>query len=316
MKNHGGAIGSRRMATPVERVLRGSAALAGSALGVVVGVGVVTVAEGILARGRLMPKRDGSAPPRTGLFGAGNEGDALQLAMIGDSLAVGYGADDPDRTPGVLLANGLASASGRPVVLHNVAEVGAESTRLAAQIAALRRTVPNPDVAVIVVGANDIMHLRRLVDAVQPLSQAVRELRAAGTQVVVATCPDLGTVRPFFQPLRFFAHWLSRLLATSQTIVVLRAGGRTVSLGDTLGPLFRHEPLMFSTVDHLHPSGLGYEHAAGVLLPSVRAAAGYPTPTDAKVPHRVYRKGSRHPLAWWAFRASRRIGVQLRAAEG
>ena len=85
----------------------------------------------------------------------------------------------------------------------------------------------------------------------------------------------MGTVRPFFQPLRFFAHWLSRLLATTQTIVVLRNGGRAVSLADTVGPIFRQAPrLMFST-DSLHPSALGYARAAEVLLPSVCAAAGY-----------------------------------------
>ncbi|UUT34857.1 GDSL-type esterase/lipase family protein [Microbacterium elymi] len=173
-----------------------------------------------------------------------------------------------------------------------------------------------PDVVVIIIGANDVMRLKRLSDALWPLTVAVHDLRRAGARVVVATCPDLGTVQPFTQPLRFFAHWSSRLMATGQAIVVLRAGGRTVSLADTLGPLFRSEPAdMFSAWDHLHPSALGYRAAADAILPSVCAAAGYPRPEDRHVPHRVYRKGSHHPLAWWAFRASRRVGARLTAAE-
>ena len=134
--------------------------------------------------------------------------------------------------------------------------------------------------------------------------------------MVVATCPDLGTVHSFRQPLRFFAHWYSRVTATAQAIVTLRAGGRSVSLVDTLGPLFRADPVgMFSAHDHLHPSNRGYEAAASVILPSVRVAAGAPLPADAGVRHRVYRKGSHHPLAWWAFRATRRAGVRLTAYE-
>lgn len=313
MKSHS-RTADLRAVTPVGRILWGSAVVAGSAIGAVFGVGVVTLAEGLLARERLMPRRVVPAASGTGVYGEDNAGEPLDLALMGDSLAVGYGSDDPARTVGTILADELAKASGRPVRLRNVAEVGAESAHLPGQLTALVRSSPTPDVAVIIVGANDVMHLKRLVDALQPLSRTVRELRAAGSEVIVATCPDLGTVRPFFQPLRYFAHWLSRLLATSQTIVVLRAGARTVSLADTLGPLFRRDPSsMFSSLDRLHPSGLGYTRAAEVLLPSVRVAAGYPSHDDVRVPHRVYLKGSRHPLAWLAFRASRRVGARLTA---
>ncbi|GAA3765765.1 SGNH/GDSL hydrolase family protein [Microbacterium kribbense] len=297
------------------RMLRGVALAAGSLIGTLVIIGAVTTAEGLFVREKLAPTRIGPVMPRSGEFGADLPGVPIQLGMMGDSLAVGYGADDPTRTPGPLLAQGLVEASGRPVQLANVAVVGAESTALVAQLDHLREAI-TPDVVVIIIGANDVMHLKRLTDALWPLAEVVRQLRHGGAQVVVATCPDLGTVQPFSQPLRFFAHWATRLMATSQAIVVLRAGGRTVSLADTLGPLFRRDPKdMFSAHDHLHPSNVGYEAASAVILPSVCAAAGCPRPQDEHVPHRVYRKGSRHPLAWWAFRASRRVGMRLTAAE-
>lgn len=287
----------------------------GSVAGLVTALGTVTMAEGLLAWERLAPTRLGSVLPHSGSFGTGLSGPPIRLGIMGDSLAVGYGVDDPEDTPGVILATGLVRTSGRPVELTNVAQVGAESTALIGQLAHLRE-VTTPDAVVIIIGANDVMHLKRLIDALWPLSEVVRELRRDGAQVVAATCPDLGAVHSFSQPLRLIAHWASRLCATGQAIVALRAGGRTVSLADTLGSLFREDPQdMFSARDHLHPSDLGYETAAAVILPSLCASVGCHGLGDIRIPHRVYRKGSHHPLAWWAFRASQRVGARLTAYE-
>ncbi|MGO2521100.1 MAG: SGNH/GDSL hydrolase family protein [Microbacterium sp.] len=296
------------------QVLRGIGIALGAVAGFIVTLGTVTTAQGLIAREQFPDLKRESALPRSGRFGEDRKGTPIALGVMGDSLAVGYGADDPSSTPGILIAEGLVEAGDCPVELTNVAEVGAESTALVAQLTHLcARSVP--DVVVILIGANDVMRLKRLTDALWPLSETVRHLRREGAEVVVATCPDLGTVRPFMPLLRFFAHWYSRVLATGQAIVTLRGGGRSVSLADTLGPIFRRDPTgMFSTRDHLHPSSLGYAHAARVILPSVRAAAGVPLPEDVHVPHRVYRKGSHRPLAWWAFRASRQVGERLTPA--
>lgn len=296
------------------RILRAIGIAVGAVAGFLAAVVAVTTAQGMLARERFTALSPDSVLPRSGVFGADRKGTPIALGVMGDSLAVGYGAETPSDAPGVLIAEGMVEASDRPVMLTNVAEVGAESTALVSQLAHLC-SLSKPDVVVIIVGANDVMHVKRLVDALWPLSATVRHLRSQGAEVIVATCPDLGTVRPFMPLLRFFAHWYSRVLATGQAIVTLRAGGRSVSLVDTLGPLFRHDPSgMFSTLDHLHPSSLGYVEAAKVILPSVRVATGVPLLEDANVRHRVYRRGSRRPLAWWAFRASRRVGERLAAA--
>ncbi|HET8583038.1 MAG TPA: hypothetical protein VFL65_07275, partial [Jatrophihabitans sp.] len=103
--------------------------------------------------------------------------------------------------------------------------------------------------------------------AVPYLEDAVARLRALGTEVVVGTCPDLGTIRPLAQPLRAYARWQSRRMAREQTVAVVRAGGRTVSLGDLLGPLFMTHLELFSE-DRFHPSAAGYEAAADAVLPS------------------------------------------------
>ena len=41
-------------------------------------------------------------------------------------------------------------------------------------------------------------------------------LRIAGCQVVVGTCPDLGTIRPIQPPLRWLAPYLYRLIARNR----------------------------------------------------------------------------------------------------
>ena len=62
-------------------------------------------------------------------------------------------------------------------------------------------------------------------------------------------------------------------MAAAQTIAVVEAGGRTVSLGSVLGPAFASDRSMFS-IDEFHPSAVGYAQAAAVLLPSVADAVG------------------------------------------
>ena len=306
---------ARRMPRPPLIRALGAAGLAlGPVAGLLALTGVVLTAEAMVVLGQRGGRLLDHEVTRWGTFGTDRHGRPIALGVMGDSLAVGYGAHSPANVPAAVIASGLVEASDRPVSLTNVAEVGAESTALLTQLTRLRERT-TPDVVLVMIGGNDVMHLRRLTDALWPLAATVRALRAGGAQVVVATCPDLGTVRPFSQPLRFVAHWYSRLLATGQALVVLRAGGRVVSLADTLGPLFRVHRGLFCTYDRVHPSSAGYAAAAGVILPSVRAAAGCPLPADQHVPHRIYRKGSRYRLAWWAFRAVRRAGQRLTAYE-
>jgi lysophospholipase L1-like esterase len=291
------------------KALRTTLAAGGVAAAGAASLALLAVGEAFWAYRSLRTLLLPASPPASGVFGADYIGEPLPLVLLGDSLAVGYGAASQDGTVGVLLANGLASASERPVRLCNAAVIGAESRDLADQIDALPPDALSPGIAVIVIGGNEVMRLRNIAVAVGHLSRAVERMRQLGFRVVVATCPDMGTIRPFMPPLRFIAHWFSRVLATAQTIVVLRAGGRTVSLADTLGPVFWREPNIMFAQDHLHPSSDGYARAAEVLLPSVCAAAGLRTPTDPNVPHRVYQKSARSPvLVWLAFRASRRAG--------
>lgn len=215
--------------------------------------------------------------------------DILTLAVIGDSTAAGLGVDGPEELPGVLLARNLAEEAGRPVQLDTYAICGSSSRRLDEQ---LRAALLSPPIAaLIMVGPNDIRDRIPPATSATLLGSAVAELRAAGTAVVVGTCPDLGVVRRIPQPLRGFVRVWSIGLARLQREAVSEAGGHPVALADLLAPEFLSRPeALFSTRDGLHPSAAGYEAASSVLLPALCSALGVwgggavsPAPTRSAV---------------------------------
>jgi lysophospholipase L1-like esterase len=215
-----------------------------------------------------------AGPGGEGIYGVGL-GTPIQLAFIGDSTAVGLGVDHPWQTPGAVLASGLAEIAQRPVQLRIDAKVGGKSDLLDEQAARLLAGDPIPDAVVVMVGANDVTHRSPTAVAVRGLDAAVRRLREAGVEVIVGTCPDLGTIEQIPHPLRYLARRFSRELAAAQTIAVVEAGGRTVSLADLLGPEFAARPLEMFSADKFHPSATGYARAAAAMLPSVATALGY-----------------------------------------
>ena len=231
----------------------------------------VLKAEASLARRVIGPTLI-RTPKAGGVYGRGLRGEPIRLALLGDSGAVGYGMTDPDQTPGAIMAAGLAEITGRPVRLTLDAVVGAETRHLQGQID--QALVTGPAIVVIVIGANDVIHTRPPKESIRTLEAAVRRLRASGCEVVVGTCPDLGTVRPIAPPLRQVARIWSRRLAAAQTIAVVESGGRSVSLGALLGPEFDASPTEFFGPDRFHPSGHGYASVAAAMLPSIAAALG------------------------------------------
>jgi lysophospholipase L1-like esterase len=247
--------------------------------------------------------------PGDGLFGR-FPGHPITFAILGDSSAAGYGTESPEETPGVLLASGLAELAKRPVRLIDVAKTGARSTDLAAQVDAALQA--GPHVAVILIGVNDVKEQMPPSTSVRLLSTAVRRLRAAHCEVVVGTCPDLGVVPPIMPPLRQVARAWSRRLAAAQTIAVVEAGGRTVSLGSLLGEVFRTNPTMWGR-DNFHPSATGYAAASAALLPSVAAAVG--VGPESFVHPEPFRGEAILPIAEAAAQAARTAGTEVAATE-
>lgn len=272
-------------------------------------IGVLT-AEAKLAR-RTIGNAEAETPDATGWYGRGRPGPALRIALLGDSSALGYGVDRVEQTPGAHLASGLAEAADRRVHLHSLAVVGAQTKDLEGQI---DKALPRePHVAVIEIGANDVTHAVRPAESVRLLEQAVRRLRDAGVEVVVGTCPDLGTIEPIAPPLRQIARAWSRRLAAGQTIAVVEAGGRTVSLGSVLGPEFSASPALLFGEDRFHPSAAGYSSMASVILPSVLAAVGV-IPAEDLQPE-AFRGEGVLPISYAAVEAAKTPGTEIDGTE-
>lgn len=200
-------------------------------------------------------------------------GDPVDLLLLGDSIAAGLGAEQPKETLGGRLARGLAKRTTRAVRLRTVAVVGAETSMLAGQIDRLPASY-RPDVAVIVVGGNDVTHRVPVGESVRDLEAAIARLRDLGAAVVVGTCPDLGALKPVPQPLRSLGSRASRQLAAAQRQGALRAGAHVVSLAHVVGPFFITNPDEMFSLDRFHPSAIGYKRTAKAMLPSVLAALG------------------------------------------
>ena len=193
----------------------------------------------------------------------------LTLAVLGDSIAYGQGADRPQDTIGSRLAAGLR-AGGTAVDLQVFAVPRARSDALAAQVD--RALAVRLHVALIIVGANDLTHFVPTGTAATQLGDAVATLRAAGAEVVVAPAPDLSVVPWVPLQMRAMVKGASDLLRQAQATAALAAGARVADLNGATAATFAGDPAMFSG-DRFHPSSAGYRVIAAALTPEVTAAA-------------------------------------------
>ncbi|MFG2823844.1 SGNH/GDSL hydrolase family protein [Kitasatospora sp. NPDC048365] len=307
--------GAQASRARVARRIATAAAYGGGGLGLLgVGLAGVLLTESRLAI-RAIGILDGDPPRADGVYGAAfadadDTRPPLTLAFLGDSTAAGLGVARAQETPGALLAAGLAAIAERRVRLVNVAKSGARSCDLAQQVE--QALAERPELAVIMVGANDVTRHSPAAVSVRELGDAVRTLRTGGCEVVVGTCPDLGTIKPVRPPLRWVARRLSRQLAAAQTIAVVEAGGRTVSLGSLLGPEFAARPEMFAA-DRYHPSAQGYATAAMALLPSLCAILDLWPEEPATGPEPIEPQAVL-PVAIAAAAAAGRAGTEVAAA--
>lgn len=293
------------------RKLASAAAFGGGGLSVL-GAGLYGVLRGeaALARRVIGNADDPRFPDSTGWYGRGRPGPAIKVALLGDSSAAGYGVERIVETPGAFFASGVAAEANRRVHLRTYAKVGAQSSDLAGQI---DLALPNdPDLAVILIGANDVTHRVRPSQSVRYLAESVRRLLDVDVPVLVGTCPDLGTVKPIPPPLKQIARSWSRRLAAAQAIAVVEEGGVAVSLGSILGPDFAAAPAVLFGPDQFHPSAEGYRAVAEVLVPSALNALGF----GGDEPRRRTSGEGTMPVATAAVRAARTPGTELGDKKG
>jgi len=193
----------------------------------------------------------------------------LSFAVLGDSIAYGQGAARPADTVAARLTTRL-TADGIPADVRVFAVPGARSRDLAEQVR--RALLWDPGLALIIIGANDLTGLVPPQQAAGQLGAAVRALRAADVEVIVAPAPDLSVVPWVPVAMRPTVRAGSLALQDAQ-IRAARAEGATIAehaLDTSAG--FAADASLFSA-DRFHPSSAGYARIADALAPAVRAAA-------------------------------------------
>ncbi len=220
----------------------------------------------VLVGEALLGLSGGSATPPDGspdgLLGTG-EGGPLMLVVLGDSTGAGVGASDVDHAYPRLVARMLAAEAGRPVELRVLsvsgARVGDVLTGQLQHVVAL-----NPDLVLLVVGGNDVVHLTRRSSARRDLREVIQRCSRTGARLVVAGVPAMGTTRRVAEPLRslirLVAHRLDRVWREETSA----ADAVRVELAAETGPAFAADGTLFSD-DLFHPSDRGYALWARVL---------------------------------------------------
>jgi len=189
----------------------------------------------------------------------------LRFLVLGDSLAFGTGAASPQDTLGARLTRELERA-GHTVHLDVVAVPGATSLDLAAQVR--RAASVDADVALLVVGANDLTRQTPAQQAAAALGAAVEVLRRRGTDVLVVPTPDLSSVAWVPPAFRAVVAGICDQLRARQTLAAEAAGAAVAPVAPELARRFATDPTLFAA-DRFHPSSAGYALVAEALAPHV-----------------------------------------------
>ena len=239
-------------------------------LGLAVASGALLTIEGILATRRTYLLAE-SAPPVEGRFKPqGTSTGSVKLTMLGDSTAAGVGASSTAGTVGGHLAQSLA-LRGFTVQLTSVAISGSRVSDLGPQVS--RALLAHPEVALILIGANDATHLTRKDAITRHLGDAITRLESAGAKVIVGTCPDMGASDSFLQPLRQIVAWEGRRIGRMERAVIEGTEAIPVDIGAHTGPEIRRDRDRYLSSDRFHPSDAGYALWSDALLPAVSWAA-------------------------------------------
>ena len=193
----------------------------------------------------------------------------LRFRVLGDSLAAGVGCTHVQQSIGHVLA-GTLRAAGHQVELSVHAVPGARSADLAPQVRAA--VASGVDLALIVIGANDLTRLTPPAVGARLLQDAVAHLVKAGARVIVVTAPDMGVLAHVPPAFRDVVSQASRLYATAQADAASTAGATVAHVGPEVFSRFASDERMFSA-DRFHPSAAGYAVIAEALTSYVLAAA-------------------------------------------
>jgi lysophospholipase L1-like esterase len=190
----------------------------------------------------------------------------MSLLVVGDSTAVGVGADHHDRALAGSLAKGIRARSGRGVTWTIVGESGATSRDLLERYLD-QATAASHDLVFVSVGANDAIKVRKREAYMRDLSALLTALRSANPDApfIVSCFPVFGRFPNMPDPLRSTLYLHSRSLEDAGRAVVAAMPGMIMS-----PPPPPYTPGFFGA-DGFHPSEQGYREWAEFALDDAAA---------------------------------------------
>ncbi|WCO66803.1 GDSL-type esterase/lipase family protein [Iamia majanohamensis] len=204
----------------------------------------------------------------SGLVPGAGVGAPVRLVALGDSSLTGPGLDDPDA---IWLRQALVALHlDRPVALTSLAVGGsrtADVTRRVPEAVALE-----PDVVVVAVGSNDVVHGTPTRQVVAHLDDVLRHLGAAVPVLAVANVGDLGNVARVRPPLENALRLRSRRVRLAIEAVVARHPS-AVLLDVTPADVAFRDPTVFAP-DLFHPGPEGHARWADAARPGLQEAFG------------------------------------------
>ena len=190
-------------------------------------------------------------------------GDAsAAMLVLGDSTAVGVGADTPEET-----VAGRIGEHINATLVENYAVSGAVTADLSEQSRKAR--LDRYQLIVIQIGGNDIIRFTSEKKAAEQLRVAIAALPAAG-KVVIISAGDVGGATLFPLPVRPFHTRLNQKYHDAFAAVAQESGATYVNFGES--PATREinaRPDIYLAADGLHPSSEGYRLWFEEMRPSL-----------------------------------------------
>lgn len=229
---------------------------------------LLPLAPVLMAQGALVRKRTPRLPPAGGPEhgehaldgGHAERGAAVRLTVLGESTAVGVGAERHEEALPGFLAAALAGRIGRPVRWHVKGASGFTVRELRRESVG---ELPPSDAVVLVIGINDLLHMRSLRGWERDVAGLVEDVRrAAGpVPVLVTGMPYVGKFPSLPQPLRA----VMGLRALAMDHATRRSAARLPDVRHlrAVAPDL-HDP-RFYCADRFHPSVEGYRLWAAQL---------------------------------------------------
>jgi lysophospholipase L1-like esterase len=221
--------------------------------------------------------RAAAAPPRAPsaeeTFGSGTP---LRYLVLGDSTAVAVGGT---YERGIARQTARHLAASRQVVMKNVAVSGARvHDVLVEQLPRVGSFVP--DVVLLDVGANDVVHLTRAAPLERDLEAILQDLfsRNRNVTIVVTGSADMSSPPRIPRLLRGLSGHRTRVLNRVFERAVARHHLTCTPMARETGPAFKRDHTLFD-VDRFHPNDRGYELWIAVINAALdRAMAAPPRP--------------------------------------